>query len=59
MGKIDLVKVQSQLLFGDVRDGYAAGVRVHSYELEVLTGVNASQIAQMAKEIMVIERMGA
>lgn len=53
------VKVQSQMLISDCQEGYALGRMVRSRELEALTGVDARQVEQMAKEIVaVINRVG-
>lgn len=53
------VRVLTDMLLGDLREGYVIGQRVHAAELSDVTGVPAVDVLAMASEIAVITRMGA
>jgi len=52
------IKVQVQLLMGDIRDGYVIGQTIRARELEELSGVPWAVVRQMALEVALISKRG-
>lgn len=53
------VRVLTNMLMSDLRDGYVIGQRIRARELSEITGVRATEILQMASEVAIIQRMGS